>query len=69
MEKNTAIHDMYLMSMCNHHIIGNSTFSWWGAYLNKNEDKKVIAPLKWFNPNYKKPEDWQDIYTKNMFII
>lgn len=69
MEKNTAIQDIYLMSMCDHHIIGNSTFSWWGAYLNKNEDKKVIAPSHWFNVQYMKPEEWKDIYTKNMFII
>lgn len=40
--------DMCLMSMCNQHVIANSSFSWWGAYLSKQE--RVIAPSQWFGP-------------------
>ena len=53
--------DMYLMTCCKHYILANSSFSWWGCYLNPSKEKKVIAPKIWANGR-----DCRDIYTEEM---
>ena len=55
--------DMVLMSRCRHHILANSSFSWWGAWLNPSREKIVVAPRRWFNAGASDsrdlvPQDW-----------
>ena len=64
--KQNDFEDMRLMSLCRHHIIANSSFSWWGAWLCNNQNKIVIAPKKWFN-EYK--ADTKDLYPEDWIIL
>jgi hypothetical protein len=65
MEGNNAFEDLCLMSLCEHNVICNSTFSWWSAYLNQNPQKKVIAPSEWFTP----AKPLIDLYPNDWIII
>ena len=62
MENNSDIDDLKLMTMCHNNIIANSSFSWMGAWLNENPEKKVVSPKVWYgnNVDYKtiRPEEW-----------
>nr|WP_321522414.1 alpha-1,2-fucosyltransferase [uncultured Macellibacteroides sp.] len=63
-ENSSPLNDLYLQSLCSHNIISNSSFSWWGAWLNENPNKIVIAPQTWFGLSIKLktddliPETW-----------
>jgi len=58
---------LLLMSMCSNNIIANSTFSWWGAYLNNNPDKIVCYPEQWFGP--RAGHDTSDLFPKDWIKI
>lgn len=67
-EGNDELTDLSLMACCEHNIIANSSFSWWGAWLNRNPNKIVIAPRTWFGPGNKHlnsndllPEKWKKV--------
>ena len=62
--KRIESHEITLMSKCRHHIIANSSFSWWGAWLNCDEMKTVIAPPRWFNNANSSPDIIPKRWTK-----
>jgi hypothetical protein len=66
---NSAISDMYFMSKCKHNIIANSTFSWWGAWLNQNKNKLVIAPKNWFKDFRKNSQTIENLVPENWIKI
>jgi hypothetical protein len=61
------IKTLHMMSLCKNNIIANSSFSWWGAWMNPNPNKIVIAPKNWFG--HAGPANWSDIYAKNWVVL
>lgn len=60
-----AYEDLRLMSQCQHHIIANSSFSWWGAWLNPSPDKIIVAPSRWFRVE----KNMQDLFPPDWHVI
>lgn len=60
--------DMCLISKCDHHIIANSSFSWWGSWLGTHPNKKVIAPTPWFGPRAAE-YDTKDLYREEFIVL
>lgn len=58
---------IWLLSLCDHFIISNSTFSWWGAWLSNSKNKVVIAPDTWFGPDI--TENVEDLYCSNWIKV
>tara|TARA_R110000744_G_C19357458_1_gene561031 strand:- start:2358 stop:3161 length:804 start_codon:yes stop_codon:yes gene_type:complete len=69
-EGQTDVEDLWLMTKMKNNIIANSTFSWWGAYLNKNQNR-VVAPTKWFGPKRTADNslETKDLYPDNWETI
>lgn len=65
-ESNDQNIDMCAMTYCDYHVIANSSYSWWGAWLSNT--KKVIAPAQWFGDSPEMPKNWSDIYCEGWII-
>lgn len=68
--------DLYIQTLCENNIISNSTFSWWGAWLNSKTEKKVVCPNPWFGKSYSNyttkdliPEEWIQVENKLSFDL
>ena len=66
-EKYSSVDDMCFMSLCDGHIIANSSFSWWGSYLANRDQETTVAPKTWFGP--KGPKDHYDVYRTNWVLL
>jgi len=68
-DPNRPWEDMALMARCRHHVIANSSFSWWGAWLNSSADKIVIAPRQWFTPGELRQRNTCDLYPSGWILV
>lgn len=64
-EGNPDIIDMFITSKCSNNVISNSSFGWWGAYLNQTKGHRVVAPRQWFVET----DGWDDLYDDNWIVI
>jgi hypothetical protein len=69
-EDNDDYEDLWMISLCKNNIMSNSSFSWWGSFLNQNKDNKVFVPNIWFGPRGEKEfnnvyeNEWKKINVK-----
>jgi len=63
------VSSIHYMSQCGSNIIANSTFSWWGAWLNKSSDNQVVCPRVWFNPNHPSSKARHDLYSNTWLRV
>ena len=68
-EGHSDLQDFAIMQMCDHNIIANSTFSWWAAWLNRRNDKIVIAPRQWYEPGSKYDHNMNDLIPASWRLI
>jgi len=70
-ENESDINDLILMSNCQNHILSNSSFSWWGAWLNDSDDKIILCPENWFGPAvaFNSKNFTADIYAKDFIKV
>lgn len=67
LEGYNSYEQLWILSLCKHFVISNSSFSWWGAYLSLNKDKIVVAPETWFGPEFK--GEWKNMYCKDWIVL
>lgn len=65
----SPIHQLSQTIGCEDHILANSTFSWWGAWLNPNTGKKIVAPRRWYGEKYQSEFNTQDLFPPDWVLL